>query len=75
MVPTSFAVGTGPGTLVALFFFFSLHCISFFCTKSWAMVPTSFAVGTGPGTLVVVVLFFFFFPSTGLGILSICPGS
>ena len=34
-------------------FFFS-HCLSFFCTKSWAMVPASFAVGSGPGTFVVV---------------------
>ena len=35
-------------------FFIFLHCLSFFCTKSWAMVPASFAVGSGPGTFVVV---------------------
>ena len=44
-----------------VFFFFFLHCLSFFCTESWAMVPTSFAVGTGPGILMVVSLFFFYF--------------
>ena len=39
---------------VDLFFFFFLHCLSFFCIESWAMVPISFAVGTGSGTIVVV---------------------